>query len=156
MPFTIDEAAVKKQMNYDLSKPQEKTPEVLPEGWLGTMSRGLPVREIPHYDFPRVVYMHPNEPERVVVHRNERHEIVDEEHIPTEHLTKVICCDAHIKSDGGPASCPDCTKLLESALSEGWVTKPYIPQAPAKADANLYGPRIEGKKQEEGKNEKRK
>ena len=46
MPFAIDNAAAKKQMFYDPSKPQEKAPEVLPEGWLGTSSRGLPVRGV--------------------------------------------------------------------------------------------------------------
>ena len=30
MPFAIDEAAAKKQMTYDLSKPQELAPRYIP------------------------------------------------------------------------------------------------------------------------------
>ena len=139
MPFTIDEAAAKRQVVYDSSKPQEQAPVVLPENWVGTVSRGLPVKSIPHYDFPRVIYLHPLQPTKKIVHRNDRHEIIDEELIPLEHLTRVIGCEAHIK-DGGPKSCPDCNKLLESALAEGWVKEQYIPEPPPREDS-LYGPR---------------
>jgi hypothetical protein len=146
VPFTIDVNAARKQMNLDISKPQEKAPDPLPEGWLGTQSRGIPVREIPHYDFPCVVYLHPRVPTRTVVHRNDRHEAIHEEEVPLEHLTKVICCAAHV--NGGTKQCADCNKALEAALAEGWVREPYIPAPPPRPDVDLYGPR---KKQGERK-----
>jgi hypothetical protein len=140
MPFTIHEAAVKKQMFWQIARPQEPVQKEIPENWQSTPGQGLPVLEIPHWDFPRVVYLHPNTPTRTIIHRNDRHEVVDEELVPLEHLTKVIACDAHIKN-GGPKECPDCNKGLQSALAEGWTTKPYLPEPPAKSDADLYGPR---------------
>jgi hypothetical protein len=139
MGFAIDEKAAKKMMNWNVSRPQEVAPDPLPEGWMGTVGGGLPVKQIPHYHFPCVVYLWPNQATRTVIHRNDRHEVVHEEEIPLEHLTKVICCEAH--KSGGPKECPDCNKALEAALDEGWVTKPFIPPAPAKTDADLYGPR---------------
>ena len=139
MPFTIDLAACKKQMFYDPSKPQEKVPEVLPENWMGTGSRGLPVREIPMWAFPCVLYMWPNRPTTTVVHRNAQHEIVHEEEVPTEHLTKAVSCAAH--KDGGPKDCSNCNKALDAALAAGWRKEAYIPETPAKPDDDLYGPR---------------
>jgi hypothetical protein len=139
MPFTIDHAAAKKQMFYDPSKPQEKVPEVLPENWLGTSSRGLPVREIPFYAFPCVLYLHPLRPSQEIEHRNDRMELVHTEIVPTEHLTKTVSCEAH--KNGGPKDCADCNKVLKAALEEGWVKEPYIPEAPPKKDEDLYGPR---------------
>ena len=140
MGFTIDEAAVKKQFTYDLSKPQEQAPAVLPENWVGTVSRGLPVKQIPHYDFPRCVYLHPIRPTITVLHRNAAHELVEEERIPTEHQSRIVGCEAARKI-GCTKECQACNELLEAALADGWVTTPYIPEAPAKADADLYGPR---------------
>jgi hypothetical protein len=140
MPFAIDEKATRKMMNWNTSRPQEVAPDPLPEGWLGTAGGGLPVKQIPHYEFPTVLYLHPNAPTRTVVHRNQQHEVVDEEIIPTEHLTQLIGCPAHSK-EGGPKECADCNKALEAALAEGWVKEPYIPEAPAKPGDDLYGPR---------------
>ncbi len=139
MGFAIDEKAARKMMNWNTSRPQEVAPDPLPEGWLGTAGGGLPVKQIPHYEFPKCIYLWPNAPTKTVIHRNDRHEVVHEEEIPLEALTKTISCEAH--AAGGPKECPDCNKLLEAALAEGWVTKPYIPEAPAKPDADLYGPR---------------
>lgn len=139
MPHTIHEAAARKQWYYDVSKPQEATPEVLPENWMRTGTGGLPVRQIPHYEYPRVLYLHPNKKTREVIHRNAAHEVVDTESIPTEHLTKVVGCEAHTKS-GGPKECRDCKKALEAAFAEGWSLEPYLPEAQPKPDADLYGP----------------
>jgi hypothetical protein len=139
MPYAIHLDGLKRQWFFNPSKPQEKVPEVLPENWLGTASQGLPVREIPFYAFPCVVYKHPIRPTKSVVHRNHNHEIVDEELIPTEHLSKVINCDAH--KNGGLKDCADCNKILDAALSQGWVMTPYIPEAPETPDVDLYGPR---------------
>lgn len=131
MPYTIDSKAVRKQMFWNISRPQEvvKFDGEIPETWQGTPGQGLPVREIPTYEFPLVVYLWPNQPTRTVLHRNDRHEVVHEEQIPLEHLTRVICCDAH--KDGGPKDCPACSQLLEVALAEGWQRDPYIPEPPA-------------------------
>jgi hypothetical protein len=146
MPFTIHEEAARKQMYLNISRADQAVPAVLPKEFQGTQTQGLPVREIPYYDFPCVVYMHPNQPTRKVVHRNHLHEIVDEEFIPNEHLTKVVSCDAHV--NGGTKECPDCNKALEAAMAEGWVKEPHIPAPPPRPDVDLYGPR---KKQGERK-----
>lgn len=137
MPHTIHEGAARKQFFLNVSRPQEVVPENLPENWTGTLSQGLPVKAIPHYEYPRVVYAHPNRPTRTVLHRNERREVVHEEEIQNEHLSKLVGCEAHMKS-GGPKECRDCKKALEAALAEGWVLEPYIPEARPKPDADLY------------------
>lgn len=81
-----------------------------------------PVKQIPHAEYPRVVYRHPKEPFKVIVHRNTQHEIVEEERVPSEHLSKVV----------------NDAKELAVALKDGWVKEPYIPQAPPDPNANLY------------------
>ncbi len=139
MGYTVHLEAMKKQMFWNQSRPQEQVPDVLPENFQGTVNQGLPVKQIPHWEFPKCIYMHPNQSTRTVLHRNDRHEVVHEEEILLEALTRVICCDAH--KNGGPKDCAECNKLLESALAEGWVREPYIPEAPAKPDDDFYGPR---------------
>lgn len=149
MPYKIHEAATRKMMEWSTGRPQEVVPEVLPENWQTTPGHGLPVVEIPHFEFPMVLYLHPLRPFREIEHRDANFEVVGTERIPTEHLTRVICCEAH--KGGGPASCADCAKLLEAALAEGWTRQPYIPKAEPKKDADLYGPRpnlLEETKQE--------
>jgi hypothetical protein len=153
MGFAVDEKALRRQMTWNAGRVQEISPDPLPEGWIGTAGGGLPVRKIPDWAFPRVLYLWPNMPTRTVIHRNANHEIVHEEEIPTEHLTRIIVCDAH--KNGGPKECADCNKLLEAALAEGWTTKQYIPEPPAKPDDGLYGPRKLEEKKQETKNEKR-
>jgi hypothetical protein len=81
-----------------------------------------PMREIPHQEFPRVVYKYPNRPFTTIVHRNAKHEVVDEEQVPTEHLSRAVKDQAE----------------LEQALKEGWLLKPYIPPAPPKPEVDLY------------------
>ena len=129
MGFTIDIEACRKQMFLNVMRPQEVVPRqadgTLPEGWSGTNSQGLPVKQIPIIEYPKVVYLHPNEPTRKIVHRNLNHEIVEEELIPTEHLTKMVQNEAELKA----------------ALEEGWCERPYIPAVPEKPDSGLYGPR---------------
>lgn len=124
MPFAIHEEAVKKQMSVIVGRPQEQVPEVLPENWQGTVGQGLPVKQIPHMEFPRIVYMHPNEPLQTMEHRNDKFELVGTEVVPTEHLAK------QVKNEDE----------LIAALAEGWVKEPYIPQAAPKAPG-LYGPK---------------
>lgn len=143
MAFTIHEQATKKQMFLNVSRPQEQVPDPLPENWTGTLGQGLPVKQIPHFEFPCILYMHPNRPTKTVVHRNTQHEIVHEEEIPLEHLTRVISCEAH--KNGGPKDCANCNKALESALGEGWTRTPYIAPEIPKPDDDLYG-RPRGKK----------
>lgn len=137
MPFTVHTEAAKKQMFLNTSRPQEVVPKEIDEGWHGTPNQGLPVIEIPHFNFPVVLYLHPLEPVQKIVHRNAQREIVEIEEIPTEHLSKVVACKAHIQT--GAEKCVDCQKALETALADGWKTKPYIPQAPPKPDDDIYG-----------------
>jgi hypothetical protein len=137
MPFKVDENAMKKQMYWNVSRPQEVAPDALPEGWLGTVGGGLPVKQIPHYEFPIVVYFWPSRPFREIEHRNDKFEVVGTERIATEHLSKTVACKAHI--NGGPKECVQCNEALDAALAEGWTRQAYIPKAPAKPDDDLYG-----------------
>jgi hypothetical protein len=141
MPYAIHEEAARIQMNLNVSQPQEVVPDPLPEKWQSTGNRGLPVRLIPHLEFPIVLYLHPRRPFVEILHRNTNHEIIDREQIPTEHLTRIFVCDAHAKT-GGPKECAACQKMLAEALAEGWRREPYIPQKPEKADSDLYGPLV--------------
>lgn len=142
MPYAIDLEAAKKQINLNVTRQQEvvqREPDgSLREGWLGTVNGGLPVRQIPHYSFPVVLYLWPNVPTRTVVHRNSAHEIVFEEEIPLEHKTKTIACPAH--ANGGFSDCAECNKLLDAALTDGWRREPYIGRPAPREDADLYGP----------------
>jgi hypothetical protein len=114
MPTTIDEEKFASQETLDMSKPQ------------GT-AQGLPVKQIPHQEYPRCVYKHPVEPYCEVLHRNTRHEVVDRELVATEHLVHVCQHEQEFKKK----------------LSEGWVAEPYIPVAPPDPTEALY--RREGK-----------
>ncbi len=109
MPTAIDEEKFSKQETLDLSKPQ------------GTV-HGIPVKQIPHRDYPRCVYRHPVQPYREVLHRNVNHEIVERELVATEHLVHVCHTEEEFKKK----------------RSEGWVIKPYIPQAPPDPTEDLY------------------
>lgn len=126
MPFTIDVEASKKQMFLNVMRPQEVVPRqpdgTLRDGWAGTISGGLPVKQIPHAEFPKVVYMHPNEPWEEIEHRNDRFEVVSTDLIPTEHLAKHV----HNETE------------LKAALETGWVEQPYIQQAPPTKKDDLY------------------
>jgi hypothetical protein len=149
MPYAIHEEAARRQMNLNVSQPQEPVPEVLPENWSSTGNRGLPVRLIPHFEFPIVVYLWPNEPTKTIIHRNDRHEVIHEEEIPLEHLTRTLSCEAH--KNGGPKECAACNEVLEAALAEGWRRESYIPAPPANPNEGLYGPRKTIQKQQETK-----
>lgn len=137
MPYTIHTQAMKKQMFWNQSRPQEVVQKDLAENWNGTPGQGLPVIEIPHFDFPCVVYKHPRRPFRQIEHRNDNFEVVGTERIPTEHKTKTVCCDAH--KAGGPKECKECNKALDALLAKGWTETPYIPKAVPKPDEDLYG-----------------
>lgn len=129
MGFTIDVEASKKQMFLNVMRPQEVVPRqpdgTLRDGWAGTISGGLPVKQIPHADFPKAIYMHPNEPWEEIEHRNDRFEVVSTDYVPTEHLVKVVQNEAELKA----------------ALVAGWVEQPYIQQAPPTSKDSLYGPK---------------
>lgn len=125
MPYTIHEEAVKKQMSHIVGRPQEVVPEVLPENWQGTVGQGLPVKQIPHMEFPRVLYLHPNEPYVEIKHKNDRHEIVSTELVPTEHKTRLVNNEAELKA----------------LLAQGWVKEPYIPQPAPDENVDLYAPK---------------
>lgn len=102
-----------------------------------------PTKYIPHMDFPRVVYKHPVEPFTTIEHRNAKHELLEEEVIPTEHLTMSVPSDEHMR-DKHPSgdivgSCAGCKAELEKAMKDGWVTEPYVPETPPDKKAALYG-----------------
>ena len=123
MGFKIHEQALKKQWYWNVGRPQEVVPEVLPENFQGTQSQGLPVVQIPHLEFPRIVYKHPKKPFRKVEHRNDNFEVVGTETIPTEHLTKAVNNEIELKA----------------ALARGWRKEPYIPAAPPSVEDDIYG-----------------
>jgi hypothetical protein len=122
---TIHPEAVKKQMNWNVSIPQEMVDEKLPVNFQGTRGGGLPVKRIGYHEFPRVLYMHPNEPFETVEHRNDKFEVVSTDTIPTEHLVKTVHNEAELKA----------------ALEDGWVKEPYVPKAAPTRNAGLYGPK---------------
>lgn len=109
MPQTVDHEKMKKQMTFDVSAPTGSP-------------TGIPVMQIPHMEFPRVVYKHPVEPFRTIVHRNNKFEVVAEEVIPAEHISLVVTDK----------------DALEKAQKDGYELKPYIPQAVPDPDAHLY------------------
>lgn len=108
MPFAIDEAKMQ-------GKPEPgQDSQVL----VSLDPHKPPTKVIPHMDFPRIVYKHPVEPFRVIEHRNARHELVEEEIVPTEHLTMRV----------------ENKVELDKALKAGWVVEPFV--APALPDPN--------------------
>lgn len=109
MPQTVDLEKMKTQMTFDVSAPSGSP-------------TGIPMVQIPHQDFPRVVYKHPSEPYRTIIHRNAKHEVVEEEIVATEHLSLVVADEAGLKK----------------ALAEGYELKPFVPQALPDPDAHLY------------------
>lgn len=112
MPFAIDEDKMQ-------SKP---TPGQDSQVLVALDPHHPPVKSIPHLEFPRAVYKHPLEPFTTIEHRNARHELVEEEIIPTEHLTRVVADE----------------KELKAAVADGWELKPYVPKAPPDSKAHLY------------------
>ena len=137
MPYTIDEEAVKKQITLNVMRPQETValqPDgSLRQGWAGTVGGGLPVKQIPHMEFPRVVYMHPNDPFQEIEHRNDKFEVVSTDLVPTEHLTKIVNNEAELKA----------------ALEDGYVKEPYIPQPAPRKSEGLYGAKRKAAKAKE-------
>lgn len=110
---TIDED----RMNTD---PMKMRPGVTP-----LMSLDMakpPTKEIDYFEFPRVVYKHPKEPHMKVEHRNNMHEVVRTELVPTEHITRLVQ-DKH---------------ELKKAQEDGWVKESYVPQAPPSSNEALY------------------
>lgn len=109
MPTAIDEGKFASQETLDLSKPQ------------GT-AQGLPVKQIPHQEYPRAIYRHPNAPFYVEEHRNVNHEVVHREVKSSEHRVHVC----HSKSEH------------ELKLKEGWKNEPFIQLAPPDPMDDLY------------------
>lgn len=109
MPLAIDEERFSKQETLDMSKPQG-TPQ------------GIPVKQIPHMEYPKAVYRHPIEPFFKIEHRNVHHEIVEVETVPSEH--KVHICQNK--------------EEFEAKIKDGWVSEPYIQQAPPDPTEKLY------------------
>jgi hypothetical protein len=118
MPFKVDEERMKTTLPV-----MRNGVEVQPLLQMDPLKP--PVISIPHMEYPRVVYMHPNEPFRTVEHKNANFEVVGTEIVQTEHLSKKVENEDELKA----------------ALKEGWVKEPYIPKAPPDPNANLYGKR---------------
>ena len=76
MPFTVHEEAMRKQMYVNVMRPQETVAADLPKEFSGTLNQGLPVKEIPHMEYPKCIYMHPNKPTKVIEHRSADHELL--------------------------------------------------------------------------------
>jgi hypothetical protein len=113
-PFTVDEERMK-------GRPFKRDGiEVLP--LLQMEGNNPPVRLIPHMEYPRVVYKHPNEPFTEVEHRNDKFELVGTETVVTEHLTKLVASETELKA----------------ALEHGWVKEPYIMKSMPDPKAHLY------------------
>lgn len=108
-PVAIDEGKFASQETLDLSKPQGTT-------------HGLPVKQIPHEEYPRVVYRHPNAPFYVEEHRNVNHEVVHREVKSAEHRVHVC----HTKAEHS------------QKLAEGWDNRPFIQLAPPDPMDELY------------------
>ncbi|MFC5861089.1 hypothetical protein ACFPT7_02160 [Acidicapsa dinghuensis] len=108
-PTAIDDEKLGGMKVLDLSKPQ---------GY----AQGLPVKQIPHQEYPRVIYKHPNAPFYVEEHRNVNHEVVHREVKSADHRTHV--CKS--KSEH------------EQKLAEGWKNEPYIQLAPPDPMDDLY------------------
>lgn len=125
MPFTVHEEAMRKQMYVNVMRPQETVAADLPKEFSGTLNQGLPVKEIPHMEYPKCIYMHPNKPTKVIEHRSADHELLGTETVQTEHLTKLV----------------NSPEELTQALKDGWVKHPYIASPLPKPDADLYGPK---------------
>lgn len=125
MPFAIHPEAARKQMNWNVRATQEVVPDPLPENWQGTSSGGLPVKQIPHLEFPRVMYLHPNEPFEEIEHRNDKFEVVSTDVVPTEHLTKIVNSEED----------------MQTAMVEGWLKEPYVPKPAPARTVGLYGPK---------------
>ena len=118
MPFKIDDERMK-ATNPFMRDGQEVKPV------FELRNNEPPLVPIPHMEYPRVVYMHPNEPFRTIEHRNDDFEVVGTERVPTEHLSKKVANEVELKA----------------ALDEGWVKEPYIQKAPPNPNAGLYGKR---------------
>lgn len=109
MPQAIDDEKFATQETLDMTKPQ------------GT-AHGLPVKHIPHMEFPRCVYKHPNAPFFVEEHRNVNHEVVHREVKSAEHRVHVCANKAE----------------HDQKLAEGWKNEPYIQLAPPDPMDTLY------------------
>ena len=102
MPFQVDEVAIVAKGGFDQDKP--------------------PLKQIPYYEFPKVVYKHPRKPFIETKQRiNGQEEIVI---VRTNHISRVIGnpLEPHTKADATPAEKAE----LEQALAEGWRLDPYV------------------------------
>lgn len=106
-PLAIDEAKMQQGSNEQILSLDPAKP---------------PTKFIPHAEYPRALYKHPREPFRTIEHRNNKHELVDEEVVPNEHLVRVVADEAE----------------MERALTEGWVKEAYIPETPPDPTASIY------------------
>lgn len=90
MPYAIDTEKMGELQSMDMTKP--------------------PVKVIPHYPFPKCIYLHPKKPymkqHRVV--QGERETLI----VPAEHKSKIVQNEQE----------------LQAAIEAGWTVTPYIPK----------------------------
>jgi hypothetical protein len=109
MPFTVDHEKMKGMATFDVSAPQGSP-------------YGIPVKQIQHMDFPRVMYKHPVEPFLKTVHRNAAFEVVGVETTPAEALTMLVADE----------------KEMKRAEKQGWVKEGYVPPPLPDPNAHVY------------------
>jgi len=101
MPRAIDEDAIKAATTLQIEK--------------------MPTKEIPHQEFPKVVYKHPKQPFRTEIHTIQGRE--QEVQVALEAKTRVV-------GD---------KRELKQALDEGYTEQIYVaPATPEPSDAEYY------------------
>lgn len=126
MPQTVNEAAAKnmKEMRLPSAKPGYFPQVMQPDGsfvygeWVEgeTNAGNIPMKQIPHMEFPKMVYMPPKQAWKPMIVMADGHGNKEWQWVANEARTLVV------KDD----------KELKHALGKGWQEKPYIaPEMPA-------------------------
>jgi len=102
MPFEVDTEALDKAKVLDISKP--------------------PLRQIPHLEYPKVIYLWPKEPFKLVRVKNDRGEVVEEYKEATTHKAMKV----------------ENKEEMEKQLSKGWRKEPYLPKEVPDDDYPVY------------------
>jgi hypothetical protein len=126
MPQQVDDAAMREMKEVTL--PAAKPPQIIAErvtedGALvpgkviqgRTVASTIPLRDIPHMEFPRVIYLHPKRPYKRMYLPVDGHGNKEWVWIANEPTSKKVANDEELKK----------------ALKQGFELKPYIiPEAP--------------------------
>lgn len=126
MPFTVNETAAKtmKEIRLPSAKPgfypqtQDASGNFIYGEWVEgeTNTGNIPMKQIPHMDFPKTIYQYPRHPWKARIVMTDGHGNKEWQWIAVEAKSKVVA-DA---------------KELKKALEQGWNEKPFIqPEMPA-------------------------